>query len=570
MSYQPTLKYIRQFIKAAETKPLPEIEKVKPWLECEDLGTFFERTSQDWVLIHLTTEDFFLNSFSIAVSNIESYRSKEVVELNDFSLDSGCVSYGYSFAGDEKKYVYERDSKRGPGNSEMWPLFFLRSFEGYKKEQRSYYEILQEYTHFADLHWMAEKAAFCTLNDVGDVEERIVIVDEEDFAAILFQNDELEKYLLYREHFLCRFVEVKRAMPKANWTDREGRKDPIYKSTGDRNSWIRSWPTIGADLSAAFDFVKASHILLPNRTIEELENKEDKHETFVIHDWKNGKVVECSCERSALNSYFEDTGKPFETSPAFFKPDVLLKYKSEPEKYELRERSIYCRGAWSLQTYDINEEGQVHTYICYLRHLPYREQLHWKQYNEPPKGKIAERAFKTDFEAQWVDEYNPLQLIKGHFQKFPNLSTPDGSKAIWKPKEDLEMLLGKLHYVSAGKVSEYKDFLMALTILVVDGLDSACLKSLVKGHPKYTDQMGSLGCLKLLLLQLGLNEEAADSVSAPLRALQTKRSKYGGHGGSQPDFDMVADCRAILKDVESSINSLIQVLNSSSLTEVKS
>lgn len=196
--------------------------------------------------------------------------------------------------------------------------------------------------------------------------------------------------------------------------------------------------------------------------------------------------------------------------------------------------------------------------------------MHWKQYNEPPKGKIAERAFKTDFEAQWVDEYNPLQLIKGHFQKFPSLSTPDGSKAIWKPKEDLETLLGKLHYVSAGKVSEYKDFLMALTILVVDGLDSACLKSLVKGHPKYTDQMGSLGCLKLLLLQLGLNEEAADSISAPLRALQTKRSKYGGHGGSQPDFDMVADCRAILKDVESSINSLIQVLNSSSLTEVKS
>lgn len=277
-------------------------------------------------------------------------------------MHSGCVSYGYSFSGDEQKYLYERDSKRGPSESEMWPLFFQRSFDGYKKAQRSYYEILQEHIHFADLHWVVEKSAFCTLSDVGDIEERIVIVDEEDFAAILFQNDDLEKYLLYRKHFLCRFVEVKRAMPKANWTDREGRKDPVYKSTSDRNSWIRSWPTIGEDLSAAFDFVKASHILLPNRTIEELENKEDKHETFIIHDWKNGKVVECSCERSALNSYFEDTGKPFETSPAFFKPDVLLKYKSEPEKYELRERSIYCRGAWSLQTYDINEEGQVHTY----------------------------------------------------------------------------------------------------------------------------------------------------------------------------------------------------------------
>lgn len=73
MSYQPILKYIRQFIKTAETKPAPDIDKVKSWLECEDLGTFFERTSQEWALIHLSTEDFFLNSFSASVSDIESY-----------------------------------------------------------------------------------------------------------------------------------------------------------------------------------------------------------------------------------------------------------------------------------------------------------------------------------------------------------------------------------------------------------------------------------------------------------------------------------------------------------------
>lgn len=565
MSYQPILKFIRKFIKASEMKPPAELEKVKPWLDCEELGGFFESTSGEWVLIHLSTEDYFLNSFSIANTQLATYRTREVLEISDFSLETGCAGYGYSWSGEKKEHFYEPNLKDGPGASQMWPLFFLRTFDGYKKENRSYYEINQEYVHFADLHWMKEKSAFCTLNDVGDIKEKILIVDEEDFAAILFARKELEKFLLYRKHFLCRFVEVKRAMPKTDWLDREERGEPIYKSTPDRNSWIRSWPTMGSDLNSAHNLVKASQLVFPTRTIEELESREHPHETFIIQDWKNSRIVECSCDRSSLDSYFEDTGKPFETSPVFFKPDVLLKYKNEPEKYELEERSIYCRGAWSLQTYDINEEGQVHTYICYLRHLPYREQLHWKQFNEPPKGKIASRAFKTDFEAQWVTEYNPLELIKKHLKEFPELSTTHGQKIIWKPKEDLESLFGKIHYVSAGKVAEYRDFLMALTILVVDGFDSVVLKSLVKNHPKYSEQMKSLGYLKLLIQLLGLNENSVDEITTPLRALQEKRSKYGGHGGAQPNFDLVNDCRKILSEVEISLDRLIKTLKSSTL-----
>ena len=87
-----------------------------------------------------------------------------------------------------------------------------------------------------------------------------------------------------------------------------------------------------------------------------------------------------------LDSYFRDTGKPFEVSPVFFNPEVLTKYKSNHEKYDLDDRHIHCYGAWSLKTYSINEEGQVHTYLCYLGQLPYKEQLHWKQYNEEPKS----------------------------------------------------------------------------------------------------------------------------------------------------------------------------------------
>ena len=64
---------------------------------------------------------------------------------------------------------------------------------------------------------------------------------------------------------------------------------------------------------------------------------------------------------------------------------MLLKYKKDPEKYLLEDRSITARNSWYLKTYDINAAGQVHTYLIYLSHLPYEEQVYWKSANEAPK-----------------------------------------------------------------------------------------------------------------------------------------------------------------------------------------
>lgn len=349
-------------------------------------------------------------------------------------------------------------------------------------------------------------------------------------------------------------------MPNVGWDTRPTGTNPEFRCTIDHNSWIRTWPYIGKDFKSSYDQVRASDLIIPEKTIEEHESPEKKYETFRILDWKHKRITECSCDPSAMDSYYDNSGKPFQISPVFFKADVLLKYKNEPEKYEVNERTISCRGTWTLQTYDINAEGQVHTYIRYLGYLPYKEQLHWKQYNEDPKGKIAERAFKTDFEAKWFDEYNPLRQLKKHFESFPSLNTQSGKKEIWKPKENLESLLGKIHYVSAGKVSEYKDFLLAITVLVVDGLDTSVLKGLTQAHPDFKKDMRSLGCLKLLLLQLEVSNDQVEEIMKPLRGLQEKRSKYAGHGGAHPDFDLVADCRMILEDLDKSIEKIIKAI----------
>ena len=68
---------------------------------------------------------------------------------------------------------------------------------------------------------------------------------------------------------------------------------------------------------------------------------------FITMDWRNGNVVTVSTHPDDTTNYFEAEGNdlPFEVSPAFFRPEVLSKYKADRDKYVVDElgRRITCR-----------------------------------------------------------------------------------------------------------------------------------------------------------------------------------------------------------------------------------
>jgi hypothetical protein len=125
-----------------------------------------------------------------------------------------------------------------------------------------------------------------------------------------------------------------------------------------------------------------------------------QYASFLTLDWKNRVVREISCAPAATVNYFNESNLPFEIMPAFFRQEVLVKYKADPHKYRMTQRSISCRGSWTA--------GQVHAYLIDLRGLPFEEQLYWRAYNERPKAPISERAYETDFEDSWDLAYDPL------------------------------------------------------------------------------------------------------------------------------------------------------------------
>ena len=61
--------------------------------------------------------------------------------------------------------------------------------------------------------------------------------------------------------------------------------------------------------------------------------KDEKYVEFIMLDWRNKRVAKVSTDPKATTNYFEAHGNslPFEVSPAFFRPDVILKYKTDKE-----------------------------------------------------------------------------------------------------------------------------------------------------------------------------------------------------------------------------------------------
>jgi hypothetical protein len=230
-----------------------------------------------------------------------------------------------------------------------------------------------------------------------------------------------------------------------------------------------------------------------------------------------------------MASYFQkDSPLPFETSPVFFNAAVLDKYKADPEKYSLEHRSISCRNAWSLQTYDVNSAGQVHTYIKYLGDLPYAEQVYWKAFNEKPKGGISKRAFTTDFEGNFdlePDNLRDLQYLIDQLHvadvKWFTLRDPD--------------LVSQLHYPLTGSTKVWGEVVGTLARVVVEGLEKKFFEMRAKaagsnGDPKW----GSILWAKEALKVGGTDDSVIAEVIQPLLDLQSQRTKLSGaHSGGE-------------------------------------
>ncbi len=420
-------------------------------------------------------------------------------------------------------------------------LIYLRSFEGVK-EYSSTIEISQKLVHVLDLYYMDERHAYCRLDNYGDIESVISVYDDEHsdpwqrVQAVTIRGRDLATYMALSNTSLVSKFDFTRYIP-GNFSGWDG-QDPQTFQARDLFYWSC---VISNHASYANGHIILHTDLTEDDLIKEWKAEEDtstkQYASFKIYDRKNNCLVESSCGPDHIANYFTKSDLPWEISPAFFRPEVLNKYKQDPEKYTVHDRSISCRGAWYLKSYDINEAGQVHTYIGYLATLPCEEQSYWKSFNEWPKGSISKRAYQTDILGELSTEDDPLAELKWHVQ-----SLDHDPPAWWQPRGGA--LVEDVLCPATDSPKEWADAILALDQLVIEGFFTREFRSIIKANDgTFEKDWRSLKLLEVILSITEYTEEQAKNLVSPLKELHGLRVLVKAHSNTKGKQEAVSNAR---------------------------
>jgi hypothetical protein len=404
-------------------------------------------------------------------------------------------------------------------------------------------DISQRLIHALQLHFVDYRKAYCRLDELGEIEDIINIIDvpSDTFADSIF-------VVTIRAHEFFEFARLA-GMGVYFFYDFTRYQSGSFNGWSNQRTFQSADPHLfyhGGVQRGSGSYINGRQVVIPpvtkaeivRRYKERLAPKKRLYGTFKAQNLKTRERIEVSCDPAKLSNYFQpQSNLPLEMSPAFFRAEVLHKYKADPAKYELTDRDISCRGTWRLKTYDVNDAGQVHTYLRYLADLPYQEQTYWQSFNEWPKGLISQRAFRTDFLGKWSADYEPLREIKRKVERLDAMSL-----VWWKPRG--ADTARAVHPPVTGSESEWAEAVLTLDQLVIEGFQDKPLRKVALDLGRTLEpEWRSLKIIEECLLGKGANANAAKEVVNSLRAVRDLRTIVKGHAAPEKKAMAISDAR---------------------------
>lgn len=530
--------------KISSLKAIVDIPATDPtaWLHrAEDSVHFLkENAQQDEIVLYASSQHVLIHGVLAPLASVSPPDSDDLQNSMFPGLDDSWVIQRV-YGGGQGHRMYLEPPLRSNSFIGGEKLIYRRSFDGVQKGAASI-ELSQKLVHSLQIHFVPERNAYCRLDARGDIEDVIKITqlnpentwDGLDVVTILRQD--LDKFMALSDTALV----LRFDFTRVNYKNFPGWSNIQHYQRQETDLFYHG----GVDGSGSF--ANGAYIVRPQVTVAQLvqtwkDEEGDtnrRYATFKIFDRKNDKAVETSCAPDKISNYFIKNDLPWEISPAFFRPEVLAKYKADPEKYTLEDRSIACRGAWYLKTYDINEEGLVHTYIGYLQNLPYEEQLYWQSFNVWPKGEISARAHQTDIVGDFHLEYEALQSLKYAVQQLEK-----NPPAWWKTRG--EAITDAVRYPATDSPKEWGDEILALDQFLVEGFLVAPLRKIAESlSGKVVDlRFQPLRLLQEILTCKGISETEAKAVVEPMQRLHGLRNIVRGHATTDKKRIAESDAR---------------------------
>lgn len=468
------------------------------------IDKYFSNTFTDMKTVYLNL-DIDYGHFTIYPYFFISDKEEEFTEYSDWigSYGGGLPSFTeyYENGVNRKEYHQYGD------DNDKYPLIYLRDFHSIKK---SYIDIIEEFVLYFNLYKDGDNFIF--IDDSGN-EEIVITIDE-------------TKEVQIKTNLLMKFMTIKNYSLSLNFDfaiydykeDLELKYDDMncdyYKS---KNQYGELQSSIGKKI-----------VRKPLK-----EKKEtDSFEKFIIGVDEYGDKIEFSCNHNILGNLFGgNKDNPQYLTPIFFKKEVLGKYYSQTEKYNVGDGGIGCGGLWFLRL-DMNNPNYISAYLGDLgRDLPFSEQQYWKHYNVPPNGTISDVEFKRSFMVRPTNPTDEVLYFRDLLYKLNGYWNSQYSFNLFKPLNESDS-----HYYKSFRIpltNEQKDFDEQLSSLSKIVLESINIKEINKYFKlngiDVEDNVKGINRLKLYIKSIGYDEKDTEDIIGYYNMLYDLRSKMTAH-----------------------------------------
>lgn len=271
-------------------------------------------------------------------------------------------------------------------------ILYYREFYGVEED---YIELSQEFILLNNLRYDYKSKSYWAMYDNGEKEEAVKYIDA---TTILIKMKFLRSYSAAKQMAILLFFDIR--------TKRDGQLSDYgvdefnfsYKKDG---LFYGLWDGNMKNPSYAYSVLMGKKVIMP-APIEECGYwpyiRGKTYEEFIIGVDESGKEIIYSCDPNKLNDYFgTNPNAPMYLRPVFFKREVLQKYVSKPELYEIGDGYLRCKSLWSIRI-DNHHKNCIAVYLGDLgRDLPESEQGYWKSYNIVGEEGLSEVSFQRDF-----------------------------------------------------------------------------------------------------------------------------------------------------------------------------
>lgn len=498
------------------------------WIQQEEIIPFLEKEIEEMFVIIFASLPFaFIHSALINQLALDKKKIEDLLRWSGNPFDT----WGINATSNKVWIRGPLDNIQSDLLSKGRQILYIREFEGVPSREK-YFELDQMISQVLEIHFLEERNAWCKLDNHGDIEDIVKIIElpkphqEQSKTIVAFKKSALDEFACVGNYSLCRMFDFTRF--KSESFSRWSNYPEFINFTNGSNIYgsLHIEKNIGS-FSRGIQLAKCrsatKETIINKLWGREASGKPKQYASFITMDWKNNTIAEISCAPDRLSNYFTKSSLPFEISPAFFKPEVLLKYKSDREKYTLTDRNISCRKTWDLKSYGVNDAGQVFVYVGDINKLPYLEQLHWKQYNEPPKTGLPKSTIDTDFLGMYSDAEDPLINLKNFLEQISKSNT-----GWWSLRGNNSPM--RLNYPYSNSADEWEEEILILDQVIIEGFDEKWLKKkATELKLKLPSHFRSLKLIEECLKSLGFEEAHAEKIMSPFHEIHNLRSKLKGH-----------------------------------------